>query len=359
MKIVFVGGGTLGPVRPLLAVWRVLKRQLPQAEFAWIGTSHGPEKKLMESFGILFHVLSVLKLPRHPSVHWLTFPFRWLSVHKEAAELITKLQPEMIVTAGGYTAVPIVAAAKKRKIPCVTHQLDLEPGLANKKIAQDCASVTTSFEYAEPPFGADVKSERIPTPVHLVVDPLPTKQLAAQEFNLDGSKPITLIFGGGTGAQGLNQMLEHTLPQWLMFTQIIHVTGIGKGFEQHLNHLKGFFQTEFLEDRMLAAYAAADLIICRGGMGSLSEISALKKAMIIVPIPNSQQEANAEAFEKVGGAIIIHQQGKTFTQDLLSAALNLLQDQSKRQVMGERAHTFLPVDDGMALAQKIIHLLHI
>ncbi|MSR85433.1 UDP-N-acetylglucosamine--N-acetylmuramyl-(pentapeptide) pyrophosphoryl-undecaprenol N-acetylglucosamine transferase [Candidatus Uhrbacteria bacterium] len=357
MKIVFVGGGTLGPVMPLIAVWQVLKTKQSEAEYAWIGTPNGPEKKLIEERGISFYALPVLKFPRYPSILWITFPFQWWRVHRKAKRLIEQLRPDIVVTAGGFTAVPIVAAARQSKIPCVTHQLDLEPGLANQKIARACTRITTSFDYARNPFGNQVKTERIATPVHLAIDQTPSKQEASKHFHLQADKPITLIFGGGTGAQSLNEMLEHSLPQWLTFTQIIHGTGQGKGFGQHMNHLKGFFQTELFDKRMLDAYAAADLIICRGGMGSLSEISALKKAMIIVPIPNSQQEANAHAFEKAGAAIVVHQKTKTFQQDLISTAQKLLQDEYERYAMGERAYKFFPTDDGSALAEKILQVL--
>ncbi len=362
MKILFVGGGTLGPVTPLLAVAKKLKTREPHWSLVWIGTPNGPEKKLVEALDIPFQFLPIVKLPRYPSWRWIAFPFLWLVVRREAARLIKQLKPDAIVTAGGFTAVPVVYAASKKHIPCFTHQLDLVPGLANKKIAPLCASVTTSFEYERAPFGDRVTDEQIPTPTLFSFTHLPSRHEALHHFGLSDGRPVTLIFGGGTGAQALNEMMDRTHHEWSKFTQVIHGTGKGKLDIRHSTldirkKTHGYVMREFFGEEMALAYAAADLIVCRAGMGTLSEIAALKKAAIIVPIPKSHQEFNAQAFEEAGAAVVIRQDSKKFEEELLAAAELLIHDEKARHEMGERAHQFLTTDDGSAFAERIIKIL--
>lgn len=351
MTILFAGGGTLGPVTPLLAVARVLKKMEPSAQLFWVGTPGGPERELIESQGIVFYGLPVAKMPRYLSIHWLSFLFDYLQAKGRAKKIVKKLHPDAVVTAGGFTAVPVVMVASAMGIPCLTHQLDLVPGLANKRMARRCASVTTSFEYERGPFGDSVCDERIATPTRFSMDQLPSRTKAAKTFGLDVSRPIVWIWGGGTGAQALNEMVERTLERWLAFTQVIHVTGQGKGIKKD-GH--GYVQKTFLKNEMADAYAAADLVICRAGIGSLSELSALKKAMMLVPLPESHQEANATAFEERGAAVVASQKKSSFDEDILETAKLLLADERERHAMGERANVFFPTDDGRMLAERIL-----
>ncbi|MDO8584026.1 MAG: UDP-N-acetylglucosamine--N-acetylmuramyl-(pentapeptide) pyrophosphoryl-undecaprenol N-acetylglucosamine transferase [bacterium] len=351
MIFLFAGGGTLGPVTPLLAVAEALKKMEKDVKFYWVGTPGGPERELVESKGFIFYGLPVAKMPRYLSAELFRFPLAYWQAKQRAKKILQEIKPDAVVTVGGFTAVPIVSVAAAAGIPCFTHQLDLVPGLANKRIAKWCASVTTSFEYERPPFGDRVFDERISTPTRFSINQLLTKAKAAHVLGLDPSKSIVWIWGGGTGAQGLNEMVERTLGKWLEFTQVIHLTGQGKGMKKEG---RGYVQKAFFKDEMLDAYAAADLIICRAGVGSLSEMAALKKAFILVPMPDSHQEANAQAFEERGAAVVMSQKKKAFDEELLESAKLLLEDAQERKAMGERANIFFPTDDGRTLAQRIL-----
>lgn len=355
MKIVFVGGGSLGPVTPLLATARALRAKESASKCVWVGTPNGPERALVEAEGIPFFVLPVLKWPRYVSWAWFTFPWRWLHVRREANRLLDSLAPQAVVSAGGFTATPLIQSAAKRGVPCCIHQLDLEPGLSNRLVASLCVSVTTSFEYAKRPFGEKVCDEPLPTPVRYTWKGVSSRTVAAKAFGLDPARPIVLVYGGGQGAQALNEMLEKTRSAWLSFTQIIHVTGLGKSEKAKKRSHTGYVVRSLLDDeQMRLAHLAADVEIVRGGIGSLSEIAALKKAAIVVPMPDSHQEANAKAFEEQGAVLVFDQRSSTFSDDLLSTARLLLSDAGEREAMGARAHTFFATDDGSALATRIL-----
>lgn len=359
MKIVFVGGGSLGPVTPLLATAKALKKQLHHIECAWIGTPHGPERALVEAESIPFFSLPVLKWPRYVSLSWVSFPWRFWLVRRETKRLLHTLRPEAVVSAGGFTATPVIQGAAKMGVPCFAHQLDLEPGLSNRLVARLCVSVTTSFEYATRPFGDRVCDEPLPTPVRYRLKDSPSRSRAARAFGFDPHAPIVLVYGGGQGAQVLNDALESRLQEWLAFTQVLHLTGHGKADHLKTRERRGYVVRSLLNDReMELAHAAADVEIVRGGIGGLSEIAALKKAAIIVPIPESHQEANARAFEEQGAALVFDQRHATFAEDLLSAARLLLHDRKEREAMGERAHRFFSTGDGTAFAKRILQELH-
>lgn len=357
MKLLFVGGGSLGPVTPLLAIARVLRKRR-EVTCVWVGTPEGPESGLIKAEKIPFFTLAPVKWPRYFSLGWFSLPFRWLAVRAQARRLVCELRPDGVVSMGGFTALPVVRAAARMGIPCFTHQLDYEPGLTNRLLARACLSVTTSFEYQDRPFGERVCDEPIPTPVRFSFKGLPSREKAAHAFGLNPRRPVVFIYGGGQGAQALNEHVARTLEKWLAFTQVIHVTGLGKA--PALRKKRAGYVTRPLLDgeEMLQAHALADIEILRGGIGSLSEVAALKKAAFVVPMPDSHQEANAHAFEEQGAVLVFDQRSATFDDDLLSAAQLLLNDAKEREEMGERAQAFFPTDTGVALAERILHHYH-
>lgn len=357
MKLLFVGGGSLGPVTPLLAVAKTLRTH-DDVACVWIGTPNGPEANLIKAERIPFLTLPVAKWPRYPSLDWLLFPFQWFRVRASARRLLQEIHPDGVVSMGGFTALPIVQAAVQRGIPCFTHQLDYEPGLTNRLIARHCVSVTTSFEYERRPFSDHVCDEPIATPVRYEARHLPARSEAARRFGLNPRRPVVLVYGGGQGAQALNEHVERNLKTWLTFTQILHITGPGKG--NGLRKLpEGYVSHALLDTKdMLYAHALADLEITRGGIGTLSEIAALQKAAFVVPMPDSHQEANASAFEERGAVLVFDQRTSSFDNDLISSAQLLLEDEKERKAMGTRANTFFQTDTGEALAERILRHYH-
>ncbi len=356
MKILLVGGGSLGPVTPLIATSRALRNLRKDIEFVWIGTPTGPERALAEAEGMKFYALPVVKLHRYPTLKWLTLPFDWLSVRRLAKQLLKELKPDAVVSVGGFTATPVIIEAAHLGIPSAMHQLDLRPGLSNRKVARLCSSVTTSFEYQRPPFGEWVSDERIASPVRFSLDDLPTRSAAAKHFKLDAKKPVVLIVGGGTGARALNQFAARNRAALLECTQVIHLTGRGK--LEGLKDQPGYVVRELLVDDMVMAYALADVSISRAGFASLAEAAAsLQIPTIAVPLPGTEQEDNARAFEEQGALIVIEEARPQFDEEILSALKLLLKDKEGRVRMGKQANKFLPTDNGTALAKRVLRML--
>lgn len=355
MTIAFAGGGTLGPVTPLLAVAKSIKHTVKQVDLVWFGTPDGPEKAVVEKEGFRFIPITVAKLPRHLDIRLFTFPLDSMKAQREAREALKSIKPDAVVTAGGFTGVPVVKEAAKLGIPCVMHQLDLVPGLSNRAVVKSCQSITTSFPYEKPPFG--VPSTRIATPMRFSSAELPSREEACRYLGFTFEKPIVFVVGGGTGAAMLNDAIDQRIDAWLEFTQVLHVTGKGKMGSRKIR--AGYIAREFLDaEEMKYAYAAADLIVTRAGIGALSEISGLSKPAIIVPIPGNQQEENAKAFHRAKAGIHATQEQPEFSENLAKLAKHLLSDPDELARMGQAAHAFFPTDDGSALAERVISLLN-
>ncbi|MCC6563720.1 glycosyltransferase [Candidatus Uhrbacteria bacterium] len=345
MTILFAGGGSLGPVTPMLAVAHALKRLAPDAEFAWAGTPNGPEREITGKEGIQFYSIPVAKLPRYPDQRWATFPFDMLQASRAARRIIKQVKPDAVLSVGGFTAVPVIRAAARQEIPCFIHQLDVATTLSNKLVASKCVSKTSSFKREG--------YELLPTPTRFQAADAPSREAAVSAFGLDATRPVVFVMGGGQGAKALNEAIAKRLDAWLGRTQMIHATGRGK--MDDLMPRDGYAVSELLDaEAMRHAYAAADLVITRAGIGALSEIAALSKPSMIVPIPKSHQVENAKAFSAAKAGLFVTQEQVDFDEILFQQAVGLLGDEARCRAMGEAAHAFFPTDDGTALAQRIL-----
>lgn len=348
MTILFAGGGSLGPVTPLLAVARVLKQKTPGLKFVWAGTPDGPERELVKAEGISFYTIPVAKLPRYPDVRWLTFPYDALRAWSKARKLIAEVRPDAVLSVGGFTAVPVIREAASNGIPCLIHQLDLRSTLSNTLVAKKCVSKTSSFD--QPGY------ERLATPTRLIPQDLPSRHVAAAALGLEADEPTVLILGGGQGALAINQAFSKKRDAWLKKFQVIHSTGKGK--LAGAKSSKGYYVTEqFDAEGIMNAYAAADLVITRAGIGTLSECASLSKPSIIVPIPGSHQVENAKAFSSAKAGLFVAQEQPEFPDILLQQAESLLEDDSRRRIMGMTAHNYFPTDDGTALAERVLRAI--
>lgn len=352
--VLFAGGGTLGPVTPLLAVIDRLREKDSTLTFAWAGTDSGPERELIQKKGIPFVSIPTAKLPRFFTPKLATLPFDLLRARKAASLTLDTFRPRLVMSAGGFTAVPIVFEAGMRGISCMTHQLDAKPLLSNRLIANMCRYVTTSFPYDRAPFGSKVVTYQVPTPVRSAFHELPSREAACRHFGLSPERPVIFVTGGGTGSLHLNEAMSaiaHMLPPNV---QVIHTTGKGKtvGF---LTERSGYIVTEFLSDDMTTAVAAADIIVSRAGFGAMSEFAAASKAVIFVPLPNSPQEVNVTSIGDAAIAIHEHQHG--WHKLLFDAIEDLLHRPEERERLGRALHECIPTDDGEVIANLAMSVM--
>lgn len=329
-KIILSGGGTGGSVTPILAVAAAMFADDSKLEFIFIGTESGPEKDMVSSFKevpISFMSLPAGKLRRYFS--WQNFLdiFKIISAFFQSWRILKKEKPALIITAGSFASVPLVYAAACRKIAVLVHQQDVKPGLANKLMAPFARVVTVVFEKSLVDYGpkAVLTGNPVIIPENLVwPEEVP-------EYFAYNDKPLILFIGGGTGATAINDLVEESLNLISEKARIVHLSGRGKSCGESGEN---YVPLEFLEnDKVLALMKRADLVVSRCGLGVLTELSALNKAAILIPMPNSHQEDNAETFSRLEAAIVF-EQGKIKPNDFAAEIFNLLDDKEKRDKLG-------------------------
>lgn len=351
MKILFAGGGTLGPVTPLLAVAEAWKMVDPTVECLWAGTKRGPERALVSAAGIPFFDLPTARFTRYPSVEWLTLPFAAARSFFQAFLFLRRERPGLIASAGGYTGVPLILVGRLLGIPSWIHQQDVRPLLSNRLCAPVASVITTAWQIHQQAFPSK-RTKWMGNPVRPSV--MKGKKAAAvQQFGLDPLLPTVLVFGGGTGASWLNETMAAIGPSLALRANVIHATGRGK-LSDRLQNIGGrYHAVELFLEEMKHGLAAADVVVCRAGMGTITELAATKKAAIVIPLPNSAQEDNASILSGALAAVVLSQP-LTTPAELQTAILDLLGDASRREQMEKNISRLLPTDVAERLVRHVL-----
>lgn len=310
--IVFTGGGTAGHIMPNIALFDETKKYFDK--IVYIG-SNGMEKEILKNYpSVLFYEIPCVKFIRKLTLKNLLIPFKLKKSIKQAKKILKEIKPDVIFSKGGYVSLPTVIAGKKLNIPIISHESDMTMGLANKIIYHYSNKMLTTFSNT-----AENKNKCI-----FVGSPIREKVFTGNKNNLklnfDKNKTTILFFGGSLGAKAINNVIEANLTDLVKDYNIIHLTGKGKKINLK-NKINGYFQQEYannIED----FFDAADIVVTRGGANAIFELLAIKKPMLIIPLPKSESRGdqidNAKYFEKQGYAKILFQENLTI--------LNLLND---------------------------------
>lgn len=349
-RILLAGGGSGGSATPVLAVAQALRRRHADCDFLYVGTREGPERALAEAQNLPFADVSSGKLRRYWDARNLTDPARVLRGLAESYALVRQFRPTAAFAAGGFAAVPPVIAARIFGARTLIHQQDVEPGLANRCLVPFASRITVSLETSLAHFprarttvtGNPVRQE--------VLDARPRQAL--QALGLDADVPLVVITGGGTGALGLNRIAAAAAPSLVERAQVIHLTGRGRGVPS-LTSSSRYRQIEFLVSEMPHLLAASTVVVSRAGLGTLTELAALGKPSIVVPMPGSHQWANAHAFSRLGAIEVVDQLG--LTPETLSAHITeLLGDELRRARLGAALAASMPRDAADRIAAQLL-----
>ena len=296
-KIILVGGGTGGSVAPLLAIAAAL-RERGAFDFLFIGTKYGPEREMAKNNNLPFKSIISGKWRRYFSLYNFTDLFKIKFAFWQSLFLLIKEKPDLIISAGSFVAVPIIYAAYFLKIPVIIHQQDIRAGFANKLSAPLAKIITVTFEKSL----KDYKNKA----VWLGNPSLAEKMANFRQEKAEGELPLILIIGGGTGSAFINDLTLKSLDQLKSTARIIHITGKQKSGEQKAN--ENYQTHEFLpQSEILQIMTKAEIVVSRCGLGVLTEISALKKPAILIPMPNSHQEDNAQIFSEAQAAKVLEE----------------------------------------------------
>jgi UDP-N-acetylglucosamine--N-acetylmuramyl-(pentapeptide) pyrophosphoryl-undecaprenol N-acetylglucosamine transferase len=338
-----------------------------------IGTRNGPEKQLASEKNILFRAISAGRLRRYLSfwslIQTITAPFQSLAGFIQARKLLKKSNANAVIAAGGFVSVPVGYAAWSLGIPILIHQQDIQSTLSNTLLSPIAEAITVTFKSSLRDFNHT--SGLHSTPLDGVEkclwtgNPVRPEFIIAKEkeknqdwlaeargkFNISDDRPVLLITGGGTGATGLNEIIIAALPQLLVRFTVIHSTGARKQINFVHQHYHSY---EFIS-HMAEAYALADLVISRAGIAAITEISAMAKPSIIIPMPESHQEDNALYLHSKGAALVLHQKLLSAEQ-LVSIVTSLLYDNDKRAALSQSISEIMPHDAARRIAEIVLRL---
>lgn len=309
-KIVLTGGGTAGHVTPNLALLPHLQNK--GYEISYIGSYEGIEKKLIADYDIPYYGISTGKLRRYFDPKNFTDPFRVIKGFAEAKKILKEIKPDVVFSKGGFVSVPVVRAAAFLKIPCIIHESDMTPGLANKLCIPVAKKVCCNFPETlnHLPEGKAVLTG---SPIREELSK--GNKLAAYEVcGFTANKPVIMVIGGSLGSMAINKAVREALPTLLHDFQVVHICGKEK-IDNLLLTTKGYHQFEYLKAELKDIFAMADLVISRAGANAICEILALKKPNLLIPLPagssRGDQILNAASFEAQGYSMVISEDDLT------------------------------------------------
>ena len=309
-KIVLTGGGTAGHVTPNLALLPHLQNK--GYEISYIGSYEGIEKKLIADYDIPYYGISTGKLRRYFDPKNFTDPFRVIKGFAEAKKILKEIKPDIVFSKGGFVSVPVVRAAASLKIPCIIHESDMTPGLANKLCIPVAKKVCCNFPET---LNHLPEGKAVLTGSPIREELAKGNKLAAYEVcGFTANKPVIMVIGGSLGSMAINKAVREALPTLLHDFQVVHICGKEK-IDNLLLTTKGYHQFEYLKAELKDIFAMADLVISRAGANAICEILALKKPNLLIPLPagssRGDQILNAASFEAQGYSMVISEDDLT------------------------------------------------
>ncbi len=365
MSVVISGGGTAGHVTPGLALAAELARRGHRVSF--VGTDRGVEVTMVPSAGFDLHTVPSRPFVRRLSPAALRAPVAALRAVASCRPIVRGA--EVVVGMGGYASVPAAIAARREGIPLVLHEQNAIPGMANRVLSRIAAVVALSFAAAAPRFPRRIRTVVTGNPVRQDVlrvtrerDALVKEALVA--FGFEPGRHTVVVFGGSLGALHLDRAAiaagrligDRADLQMLLITGPQHLETISRAWPpagepapRLIVRLEGFVE------RMDLAYALADLVVARGGASSVAEISALGIPSLLVPYPHAiagEQEANARALQRAGGASVMLDRDVTGTS-MTERIVNMVDHPERLAAMAERAAAFGVPDAASRLADVV------
>ena len=369
MRVLMTGGGTGGHINPAVAIANTIKKNHPQAEIAFVGTKRGKEKELVPKEGYPLYFVDVQGIRRSLSPKNIKALYRALVSPLRAKKLLEQYRPDFVVGTGGYACWPVMKAASKLGIPTAVHESNALAGLAIRKLQDGMDRIFINFPQTE----EQIKKQNRHKVMH-VGNPLRegfgglSYENARKKLGLRDGEQMVLSFGGSLGAERINEAMLDLMGEYAPKhpeIRIVHACGTvkyGPIYEEFcrrgLDALPNVMLTPYIYD-MPTQMAAADVVICRAGAMTISELALMKKACVMIPSPNvtdNHQYKNAKALADGGAAVLLEE------KDMLSGRLTqevsaLLTDGVARHSMEEAIASFARTDANKLIYDELMRLM--
>ena len=368
-KILFATGSTGGHINPALAVAGYIRENYPQAEILFVGTADRMEAQLVPAAGYEFKTIEIQGFSRELNFEGIKHNIKTVNLlfksEGQAKKIIEDFKPDVVIGFGGYVSGPVLSVAARMGIPTAVHEQNAFPGVTNKNLAKKVDVVMLTAPEAEKLLkpknpcvvtGLPIRGEIISA----------NKEFARAEMKLD-SRPLILSMGGSLGARAINEAVKYLILHRFEKKDCYYLHATGKagasmiddiGKDVDLNSNPQIMLREYIND-MDRCLAAADLVVCRAGASSLSEIQALGKPSILVPYPyaaENHQYYNAKTMSDRDAAILIEE--KDFTGErLLSEVEKLLSKPERLKKMGENARAMAILDASQRITECVCKIV--
>ncbi len=348
--VMILAGGTGGHIFPGLAVAHALRAH--GAEVLWLGAEGGMETRLVPQHGIAIDTIAVRGVRGKGLLTLLAAPFKLLSAVNAARQTLRERQPRAVISFGGYAAGPGGLAARLAGIPLIVHEQNRAPGLTNRVLAKFAKRVLSGFPGSFAVAGEQVVGNPVRAEIAAIAPP-------AERFAGRSGSVCMLVLGGSQGARALNAVLpkalraldaenlevRHQCGEKLLETaqQAYAEAGVSASVEP------------FIAD-MAAAYAWADLVVCRAGALTLAELCAAGLGGVLVPFPaavDDHQTRNAEFLVEHGAAVLVPE-GEGFESRMVDALRPLLADAGKRRALADAARKLARPDAAADIADIVL-----
>ena len=369
MNYLIACGGTSGHINPAIAIADELRRRDPDAKFIFIGMKRNLESELVPRAGYEIRFIETSGLSRDKSFagvrHNVRMVKKFLDSKRAVKHIINEFHPDAAIGTGGYVSAPVIRAACERHIPTVIHEQNAFAGVTTKMLAGKVDRILLSFKLAKPIKGVEKKTRLVGNPVRRAFLELDRKTARA-ELGIPENERVVLSCGGSLGATKLNEAFVGFAKKVAADGTMSLYHGASRDYKTVCDELDDvenkdkIHVSEYIYN-MPQLMAAADLIVSRSGATSLTEISALGRASILVPSPNvteNHQYFNAKTFSDAGAAVLLEE--KDLSPESLYDAVNDVifntdklnaMERAAKSLFNERSVSDI-VDEIFAVAKK-------
>lgn len=362
MRVVVSGGGTGGHIYPALAFMRYLEKQ-EDVEYLYIGTKRGLESKIVPQAGYAFESIKIEGLKRSLSLENLKTAYYMVTSVIKARKILKEFKPDVVIGTGGYVCAPVLFAASLLKIPTIIHEQNSVAGVTNKFLAKWVNKIAICFD--------DVKKDFASYSDKVVLTGNPRGQEVVEikknpeyldSIGVQTDLPIVVIFGGSRGSERMNEVFVEALEGFadknyhvIMVTGEVHYDKINNQITNSEKSLPNVSVFPYIKD-MPQLFQSVDLVVCRSGATTLTELTALGLASILIPSPyvtNNHQEANARSLVDQGAASMILEK-ELNAQTMLAEIDHILLDSHKKEAMATCAKK-MGITDASSRLTSMIH----
>lgn len=360
MKVLISGGGTGGHIFPAVSIANALREKYPDCEILFVGAESRMEMERVPAAGYNIVGLPIRGFDRKHILKNVSVLIDLFKSMRKAKKIIKDFQPDVAVGVGGYASGAAMKVAARMGVPVLLQEQNGFAGVTNKLLKNDAKKICVAYEGMEKFFPA----EKIVLTGNPVRQNLAggEKTEALKEFGFSADKKVLLIIGGSLGARTINNsVIAHLSEIAESGVQVLWQTG--KGYIEAARKAAEPFMSERLVvtdfvGRMDLAYAMADLVISRAGASSISELCLLGKPSILVPSPNvaeDHQTHNAMALVNKDAAVLV--KDVDADKDLISTALNLINDEAKLNELSNNTKKLAQFDSANRIADEVVNLI--